>query len=163
MSDAEALKQRRAKDNKRIPLYFVAFFVVLALLDGLFIYLATSTHTGVVTQQAYEQGLNYNRTVAQAEAAEALGWKITTDLKGEQFRATLRDAKGQPIEDAIVTATWFRPTQEGHDFTTPLAPVGEGVYAAEVTTPILGLWEVRVNATWQQQNYQHHQRLTVQP
>jgi len=49
--------------DRIIPLYFVAFFVVIAIFDGIFVYLATSTHSGVVTENAYQKGLNYNQYI----------------------------------------------------------------------------------------------------
>ena len=61
--------------NVRIPLYFVMFFITLAILDSFFVYIALSTHNGVVTENAYEKGLNYNRTIEQAETAKKLNQK----------------------------------------------------------------------------------------
>jgi len=56
--------------DKLIPWYFVIFFLVLFIVDGIFVYLATSTHTGVVTENAYEKGLRYNEVIERARAAE---------------------------------------------------------------------------------------------
>ena len=62
-----------AKRDRIIPLYFVAFFVFIAIMDGIFVYLATTTHSGVVTENAYQKGLNYNQYITAYDQQEMLG------------------------------------------------------------------------------------------
>lgn len=149
------------KRDKWIPWYFVAFFVGLAIMDGIFVYLATSTFTGVVTDQAYERGLKYNETVAAAEAQAELGWtsSATLDQNGT-FEFFLSDGP-QGIVGAEVVAEFTRPTQSGVDFQRPLTGLQDGSYFAQVSFPLDGIWDVRVYVTWNQQQYQHSQRLIV--
>lgn len=54
-------------DGKRILLGFIAFFVVFASVDAFFVYKAISTLPGVVSENAYEIGLNYNKIIAEAK------------------------------------------------------------------------------------------------
>lgn len=49
--------------DRLIPWYFVMAFLVVFAVNGLFIYLATSTNRGVVTENAYEKGLAFDRIV----------------------------------------------------------------------------------------------------
>lgn len=150
------------KRDRWIPWYFVAFFVVLAILDGIFVYLATSSHTGVVTKNSYLKGLNYNETVAAAEAQAALGWRgeINHSASGT-LGFTLAGNDGLPLEGAIVTAELMRPTHEGQDFRIELSEAGPGTYAADAAFPLKGLWDVRVFVEWNQQQYQQSARLIV--
>ena len=149
------------KRDKWIPWYFVAFFVGLAIMDGIFVYLATSTFTGVVTDQAYERGLKYNETVAAAEAQAELGWVGSAALEGnETFSFTLSDG-ANALVGADVVAEFTRPTQSGVDFQVPLMGLQNGTYSAQVDFPLEGIWDVRVYVTWKQQQYQHSQRLMV--
>lgn len=46
---------------------FLAFFAVFASVDAYFVYQAISTHTGVVVENPYEVGLNYNEIIEKAE------------------------------------------------------------------------------------------------
>lgn len=55
------------KDGKRVFLAFLAFFVVFASVDAFFVYKAISTLPGVVSENAYEIGLNYNKIIAEAK------------------------------------------------------------------------------------------------
>ncbi len=150
------------KSDKWIPWYFVAFFVGLAILDGIFVYLATSTHTGVVKDRTFERGLAYNETVAAAEASEALGWKSALDLKaGSALTFTLADRNGRPISGADVTVSVRRPTRAGLDFEVSLAEAATGDYRAAIDFPEKGQWDLRVFVRWKQQDYQHSQRVIV--
>jgi nitrogen fixation protein FixH len=145
-----------------IPWYIVGFFVVVAILDGIFVYVATSTHTGVITRESYERGLAYNETVEAAEKSAALGWKSTLDLvAGSDLMFVLNDKAGAPLSGATVTARMVRPTQDGHDFELPLEETAAGEYRAPVTFPLDGLWDVRIFVEWKQHQYQHSDRLII--
>ena len=146
--------------DKWIPWYFVAFFVVLAILDGIFVFVATSTHTGVVTENAYQKGLNYNDTIEAARAQESLGWSAAVAYANGTLSLNLNDDAGLAIEGAAVEAFFFRPTQDGLDFSAPLLAIGNGHYANQVIASE-GQWDVRVYVTWQQKHFQMTQRIVV--
>ncbi|MEM7197973.1 MAG: FixH family protein, partial [Pseudomonadota bacterium] len=137
-----------------IPWYFVAFFVVVVILDAIFVTIATSTHRGVVTELAYEKGLAYNTTIAAFDAQERLGWQADIRYIQPQVRFTLFDASGAPIDGARVVAHFTRVTQAGHDFHTPLVARGAGVYNGDVILPLSGQWRIGVSVKWKQQHYQ---------
>jgi nitrogen fixation protein FixH len=162
MSMARVEDPGMTKRDRLIPWYIVAFFVVVAILDGIFVYLATSTHTGVVTERAYDKGIAYNETVAAAEAQQALGWQGEITLAADRtLTFSLVDADGQPLSGATVKAEFMRPTQAGMDFTVELTEDAAGLYGAAVDFPVEGLWDVRVFALEGERDFQHHQRLVV--
>lgn len=149
------------KSDKWIPWYFVAFFVVLAILDGIFVYIATSTHTGVVTDNAYKKGLAYNQTIEKYEAQKELGWQTEITLVHPYLTFSLKDAQGAVIKDAQATAHISRITQAGHDFEVPLQLDENGIYKNKVDFPMKGQWEVSVVVKWNQQQYQQSKRIIV--
>lgn len=143
--------------DKLIPWYFVLFFVGLALVDGIMVTLAVRTHTGTVTDHPYERGLAYNRVIEAEEKQEALGWNGTIGYVGGQLHFTLRDQKGNAIIPETVKATITRPTQAGMDFTVEMKD-GQ----TPVAFPAKGLWEVRVDAVYNQLHYQQSKRIVVE-
>lgn len=149
------------RSDKWIPWYFVAFFVVLAALDGIFVYVAVSTQTGVVTQHPYEKGLAYNRTIADAEAQEKLGWQGRIDFTQPLLTFTLKDRTGSAITQAKATAYFSRATQQGYDFSTPLPGNADGVYSGSVAFPLNGQWDVNIAVVWNNTHYQKHARILV--
>lgn len=62
--------------DRIIPWYFVMAFAVIFAVNGLFVYLATSTNKGVVTENAYEKGRDYNHIVEEVRKQKA---KISTE------------------------------------------------------------------------------------
>lgn len=153
--------QKQTKKDKWIPWYFVIFFVVLAILDGIFVTIALSTHTGVVTENAYQKGLEYNQTLAASKQQEKLGWHGTATFAQPSLSFSLKDANGRAIQGAIVTAYISRATQGGHDFQAVLADGGDGTYSRNITFPLKGQWDITIAVIWKQQQHQQSQRVLV--
>ncbi len=162
----QATMSEKTKSYAWIPWAIVAFFVVIAILDGIFVYLATSTHTGVVTEHAYKEGLAYNDTIAEAEKQATYGWSgrigyASVARAGEGLLSFGLEAGEQQISGAQVYAVISRPTHDGQDFKVTLSENAPGVYAEVVRFPALGQWDVRVYVEWQNKAYQQHRRLVV--
>lgn len=59
-------QENSKRDGRKFFIILISFFILFASVDAFFIYKALSTHTGVVTENAYEQGLNYNEILEEA-------------------------------------------------------------------------------------------------
>jgi len=138
----------------------MAFLVIFAV-NALFIYKATSTHTGLVTQQAYEKGLNYDTIAQDAQAQDALGWQSSITLEQHQLRFTLQDASGNPLTCEHATAHLMRPTQSQLDFSQPLTRQKDGSYQSSLAFPQAGQWDITVSVLCNKQPYQQRQRVIV--
>lgn len=150
------------KSDKYIPWYFVAFFVLLFIWEGVFVYTATSTHTGVVEDNTYNRGRNYNETIAQSDAQNALAWNssLSVDNNG-LLHVALTDANGTALAGARAVAYFFRPTQAGNDFTVTLGEASPGIYQTDTAGTSPGQWDVRIFVQWKQQRYQMAERIVV--
>lgn len=146
--------------DKWIPWYFVAFFVVLALFDGVFVFIAARTHTGVVSENAYNEGLHYNETIASAAVQSDLGWHSDITFSNGRLTVRLKGAENEVMTGAQVEATFVRPTQDGSDFLSALIETEPGAYEVNIT-PEQGQWDVRIFVTWKQSQYQALQRIIV--
>jgi len=151
-----------SKRDRIIPLYFVAFFVFIAIMDGIFVYLATTTHSGVITENAYQKGLNYNQYIDAYNQQEIVGWNGNIDFIKSSLIFQLNDKQGQPIETAKVVAHISRSTKSGLDFEVLLYHNARGSYENNaVNFPLKGQWDIRVVAEWNQQKYQQSKRIIV--
>ncbi len=153
--------------DRFIPWYFVLFFGFLSVVFGSFAYIAHTTHPGVVTEQAYEKGLQYNALIAQADAQARLGWSSSIAVAraaagGSRLSFSLRDAKGNPVAGMSVNAVVARPSRQALDFRVALAEQSPGVYAADIHPPAAGLWEMQVAATGAQGSYQAVKRMELE-
>lgn len=145
-------KKDNSKKNKNlIILYcFIGFFGTFMILDGIFVYLAVSTQTGVVTEQSYEKGLEYNKTLEEVRNQPKLNDEVI--YKDNTLTWIIKDKRNMPV-NAQAKATFFRPVQDGYDFTVSLEPKGKGVYEIRPDLPLKGLWSVRLQGQWDNKTY----------
>lgn len=150
--------------DRWIPWAIVAFMGVVVLVNGIMVWFATSSFTGLQTEGHYKKGLEYNRVLEAERAERALGWTVTIEYSSTGVRRGLvaahaQDATGAPLDGATVTARLVRPTQAGHDKDVVLASRGNGVYATEVELPLSGLWDIQAQIEHRSDIYRTAQRI----
>jgi nitrogen fixation protein FixH len=138
---------RRFTGRQFLAILIGAFLLVTAV-NGAMIWFALSSWTGLVSDSAYEQGLGFQRVLAESKAEAALGWKaaIAFDRVG-RLTVTLADAAGRPLAGYRLSAQFLRPTSEGFDRSIALASVSPGNYQGVLRLPLPGQWDVRVTVS----------------
>ncbi|MHA1108310.1 MAG: FixH family protein [Alphaproteobacteria bacterium] len=146
------MNDRRGKDRARprdlwVPWLIAAGFGVVILVNGVMVYFAVTSFTGLQTEGHYQRGLEYNEVLAGARAQDALGWVvgINFDQTGDgvgRLSVQATDKAGDPLNDAGVTVRLVRPVQAGYDMDLTLAAAGNGLYAADVELPLRGQWDI---------------------
>ena len=128
--------------------FFLAFFGVIFAVNGVFLYAALSTHTGLVAQEPYRKGLHYNDRIAAAARQEALRWMPDLRLVAESGALTLAltDASGLPVPGLEITGAIGRPSTVQHDTKLALSETAPGRYAADVGAREPGDWLVTLEA-----------------
>lgn len=145
--------------DKFIPRYIVLFFVVQTVLFTWFVFVAQKSYTGLVTDQAYEKGLVYNKTIEKSRQQEALGFLSSVETKDKKVIFILRNKNGQGVRNADVTLTFFRPVHDGSDLTVSMLHGNDGKYFADVAPSEAGLWELRILAKTPEGSYQTSKRV----
>ena len=149
-----------------IPAIFVLAFVVIIAVNTIMIVLAVRTFSGLETNNAYDQGLGYNTTLAEAAQNEKLGWHaaITFTPVGSDTRriqVTMTDAGGIPLPDLDLKAVLVRPTNAGLDEVVQLTPLDRGRYQASFKPSALGNWDLRLRAERAGTKWQHNERIDL--
>ena len=150
-----------------IPWLFFAFFGVVIGVNGIMTYFAFSTFTGLQTEQHFLKGIRYNEDLAGARAQAERGWAVDAGYTplGEGNKGivavTMHDRNGAAIDTAAVKVKFIRPTSQGHDFTVDLPYLGEGRYAMPVEMPLVGVWDMRIEAQHATGDYQDEKRIWV--
>lgn len=139
------------KKRSKIPYIFFAFFAVVFAVNIFYIYIAKQSWRGVVTEDSYQKGLNYNGILKVFKKQKDLGWDvkaryIRNDKKSGSLRVDTFDKDKKLITDATVTAFFRRPVQDGYDFIQNLK-FTEGTYQANIIFPTLGQWDVDISVT----------------
>ena len=147
--------------DRIIPWYFVMAFAVVFIVNGIFVYLATTRHSGVVTENPYEKGLKYNETISLAKTQAELGWQTTLSYVNGELTYTIQDQSGNAIRNADVEAVIERPLNSEYTRKIMLKETSNGVYSATVDLPLKGQWDITTGATWNKHYHQSKQRLVV--
>ncbi len=151
-----AISKKEAGGGRFVAICFILFFGVIVVVNAIFAYMAISTQTGVVTKNSYEKGLAYNELLEKAKLQPKLSQKLS--YNDGVLRWALADEGGAPLVDAVVNAKIIRPVQDGYDFNIELNHNGGGIYEAELSLPLKGLWEARLSSKWNNKQYQATQK-----
>ncbi|MBF0179938.1 MAG: FixH family protein [Magnetococcales bacterium] len=149
------------------PTAIVLFFVVVVGVNILFVWLGRSTWTGVVTEQAYDKGLAFNRILDDQKSQDALGWRVTLSDAGlrvgeaGRLSVAVRDREGNPLSGARIDGELIRPVAQGMDQAFFMSAAEEGGYRAELTVPLPGWWEVRLRIEANGSRYRYVQRIRL--
>jgi nitrogen fixation protein FixH len=128
----------------------LGFFGVIFAVNGVMIYAALSTLTGVDTDSAYQAGLRYEQEVAQAKAQDARHWqvdaKLTPSAAGERVDLSARDAAGHPLSGMDAAVTFERPTDRRLDRSVVLVEDAAGRFHG-IAELAAGQWDLVIALT----------------
>ena len=101
------------------------------------IWLAVVSADGLVADDYYKRGLAINQVLAREDNARRLGVRARIESAHGRLRVTLAGAAPQ-----VLFAQLAHATRAGHDVRLRLAPVGAGVYEAELPRLPAGRWRL---------------------
>ncbi len=128
-----------------VLLYLFGFFGVIFAVNGVMIYEALSTLSGLDTDSAYQAGRMFEHEVTMAKAQEARHWHVDASVKplgdGARVDIVARDASGAPIGSLEAAAVLERPTDRRLDRTVTVAEEETGHVHGSVDV-ISGQWDL---------------------
>lgn len=153
-----------------IPYSFFVFFAVVFLANGIMVYVAVSTFSGIETKSHYVRGLTYDRNLADEAAQEARGWRVETVLVDDAAAlesgryatvVTLADDRGGLLTGARVELRFERPTHDGHDTRLRLVETAAGRYEGVAEVALPGQWDTRLLVWHADGSYQRVERVIL--
>lgn len=146
--------------SRWIPWAFVAAFAVIIAVNGILIYAALSTFTGVTTGHSYDRGRTYNAVLQEAARQDALGWTARLAVEGNVVSVQASDRDGLPV-GRRVEGVLLRPL-EGAELRLDFAAAGPGRFIAFAEIPGKGQWDARLTLTGERgERLDIRQRLVV--
>lgn len=137
----------RPIQGRHVLACLVAFFGVVFAVNGVFLYQALSTYTGVVSAEPYRKGLNYNARIEDERRQDALGWRETMSLANSgALSLVLRDGENAAVGGLRIAAVVGRPSTNASDRRLTLVETAPGQYAASAGTLEPGAWLVTIEA-----------------
>lgn len=158
-------------DARKNP-WVLALFVmvgVFLLVNLVFIVMAVISNPGLVVDDYYERGRDYEKNVVSRHRAhDTLNWQTRLELpqhieSGAQnmFRFSAVDERGVFIMDADVRFVIYRPSDAAADFELPVNQVAPGLYQTPVHLPLPGVWDLTVKVRHNEDVYYQTRRLFV--
>jgi nitrogen fixation protein FixH len=119
-------------EGRHVLIGLLAFFGVMFIANGIFLYYALGTFNGFETADAYRKGLSYNERIAAETAQAARGWQPAAHYETErgELVLTVRDARGRGVAGLSVTAELRRPATDREDLRITLSETAPARYAA---------------------------------
>ena len=169
-----SLRSRYSQSNSaalRNPwvLGWIAMVCVFLAVNALFVVLAVASNPGLVVEDYYEQGQQYEKHALKLLAARnALKWETNLEVprsvrvaQADVYRFSAVDARGLPIRDAQVKLLAYRPSDAAADFVSQLEQIGPGLYQARISFPLPGAWDLNVKVRHGDDDYETSHRIAV--
>jgi nitrogen fixation protein FixH len=126
----------------------IAFFAVVASVNGIMITAAVKTFGGVETESSYKAGLAFAREIAAANAQEARHWQVHASVvhSGDEARVELvaRDAGDQPLENIAALVRLAHPTDRRLDQAVKMTVDGLGRFRGTAAF-VAGQWDLVID------------------
>jgi nitrogen fixation protein FixH len=118
------------------------FFVLVIGVDGYFASLAFRTFPGEVSNTPYEDGLAYNRRLAQLAQQSRLGWRAAAAVAPDgSVLVQMRDRRGAPVSGLRGGAKLERPATEMGRIQLEFVEQAPGDYGARAGR-LTGTWDL---------------------
>jgi nitrogen fixation protein FixH len=123
----------------------VGFFAVVIGVDVTFAVIAYRTHPGEVSVTPYEDGLVYNKKIAQMRTQEALGWRAAAGPEAGKVVVLVEDAQHRPIPGLTLSGKLERPATEAGRIVPRFVETAPGRYEAQ-ERGLTGAWDLTAEA-----------------
>ncbi len=130
---------------------WMTLLLVFLIANGIMIYLALDGNPGLVVDDYYERGQNYEKNMLKRMANDP-GWDMQVTIPGVVQVATpvlvnftVKDAAAKPVNRDKVTFYVYRPSDAKQDFSVPMQRIDDGLYEARMSFPLPGSWDVLVS------------------
>jgi nitrogen fixation protein FixH len=122
--------------GKKVALIFATFIATFVTVDISMWKMAASSFRGLVSQEAFREGVKYDVQIAEAKAQEQRGWKVEAHvdpLRDGVARVTLRvkDANGRDLVGLRSSVVFSHPTDIKRDVSVEMKETGLGIYVGE--------------------------------
>ena len=135
------------KDGKWFPYLLLGLLLLPVGANIVLIIKANSDPSFAVEPDYYQKAIEWDEHQVALAKSEALGWNLSVDAQNKPLRVNLRDALGQPIDNASVSVEAFPNARASHRVRSELQAQSGGVYVLKTHLELPGIWEFRWVAT----------------
>jgi nitrogen fixation protein FixH len=143
---------KRELSGRGVLIWLLAFFGVILAVNVYFMGVAIRTFRGEDDLKPYQEGIDYNQTLARRAAQARLGWEASIDAvrtgpHTARLDVLLRGPDGSPVSHVGLAAEFRHPSDENRDRSTALREIGAGDYEGDLGSMTAGAWDVIVKTS----------------
>jgi hypothetical protein len=124
-----------AKKTNIYPPMIILMIGGFLIFSGWSAFRAAEFGSKVTDPDYYSKGLKYNRTRIEAQAAEAMGWRVSSSLDKHRLTVTLNTDDHHPVSGCLGEVVVFNNEKR---FSLPLQESSPGDYTAEIPADLAG-------------------------
>ncbi len=149
----------KAVNNPWFWTWIILILIVLSV-NGVMVYFAFTSNPGLVTNDYYERGQNYEQNMLQRQL-NAPKWAMNISFPQPVVINQTADfyLLKQPLEFDKVEFYAYRPADASADFSKKMTLNENGDYHVSVTFPLIGKWDLLIYA--QKGDKNKNQPLTI--
>lgn len=133
--------------GRHVLVVVTAFFAIVFIVNGVLLWKALATHSGLVANEPYRKGLAYNNRIAADERQVALGWNATLEAsRAGKISLSLVDPSAHPVTQLDIRGLLARPSSSNADALLKFAEQAPGVYVATSSSIAAGTWRIDIEA-----------------
>lgn len=153
-----------ASRGRYIPWLFVLGFMLVVAVNGIMIWFAVGSFSGLYTPKPRDRGLRYNDVITAQQSRDTLGWHIDSKWQPEnrQLGITLLDRDGRPLAGAHATVELVRPAEKRPPLNIAMTIVGPGQLTGTVDLPARGNWDIDIVIERDGQRFAQTRRMFLQ-
>ena len=173
-SQANDFRSKYSQSNRnalRNPwfLSILGIIAVFLVVNVVFVVFAVTSNPGLVADDYYEQGREYEKNiVTQLAARNNLHWETKLEIPKQitlntpdTYRFSAVDSRGVSIMDADVKVIAYRPSDASADFVKPVEQIAPGLYQTQLEFPLPGIWDINLKVTHGKDIYHQSRRISV--
>ena len=111
------------------PISIIVFFVVVASVNITMLIFASEGYGGLLDQNPYEKGLNYQTEIKRKEVFKHSG--LVASLTTSPLELELRDSSGKLVSGVKTKLIALRSNDSNKDFSTDLTEMEPGKYKSD--------------------------------
>ena len=150
-------------------LSLLGIIAVFLVVNIVFVVFAVTSNPGLVADDYYEQGREYEKNaITRLAARNKLNWETKLEIPEriytntpDTYRFSAVDSRGVTIMDADVKFIIYRPSDASADFVKPVEQIAPGLYQTKLEFPLAGIWDINLKVTHGEDVYHHTHRVSV--
>lgn len=144
-------QQNRNSLRNPWPLGMIAAIIVVFIVNGAFIWLATQNRPALVDRDYSTRDRKTNAEVISGlQDHKSLAWRTTVKAPDHVlaglpagYEISVKDREGVPVNGTMDVVA-YRSSDDTKDFSTPFLQVSPGQYQGYIRFPLKGYWELRI-------------------